>query len=119
MARSRPAPAKRITKGKQLSKKKKMAISTTFSSSEDEADAEAKKVVARKKKGKKPVEEEGVTAEEEDDDDEPLKEKALKAGVGIRVQKLHQSIVEHKHSQYLVWKDRQGQQLEKTESEDE
>merc|ERR1712032_874664 len=116
VARSRPAPAKRITKGKQVSKKKKMAISTTFSSSEDEADAEAKKVVARKKKGKKPVEEEEGTAEEEDDDDGPLKDKALKAGLGIRVQKLHKSIVEHKHSQYLIW---QGQPLEKTESEDE
>ena len=96
-----------------------MTISTTFSSSEDEADAEPKKVVGRKKKGKKPAEEEKATSEEANEDDRPMKERALKAGVGIRVQKLHKSIVEHKHSQYLVWKDSQGQQLEKTESEGE
>ena len=117
VARSRPAPAKRITKAKQLSKKKKMTISTTFSSSEDEDDVEAKKA-SRKKKGKKSVDQES-TAEVEDDHEELIKQRALKASVGIRVQKLHKSIVEHKHSQFVIWKDSQPQQSENAEREDE
>ena len=114
MARSRPAPAKRITKAKQLSKKKKITISTTFSSSEDEA--EPQKVAARRKKGRKSLEKEGADEDGgEDFDEEVVKEKALKADFGIRVQKLHKNIVEHKHNQFLTWqRNNQGQLLDES-----
>merc|ERR1712001_151349 len=59
------------------------------------------------------------TAEVEDDHEELIKQRALKASVGIRVQKLHKSIVEHKHSQFVIWKDSQPQQSENAEREDE